>query len=166
MHLSVSPPGFFQKIMQKFAMSSWGSRMMAPIIHHIDRVILALTGGRETAVSLFTGLPVVQVTMTGAKSGLQRTLPLVAIPDGDALILIASNFGRVHHPGWYYNLRAHPHVNVIYHRETARFTAREVLGAERERAFALADAVYPGYALYRQRAAPRQIHVMVLENGQ
>ncbi len=163
MKVIVPRPNFFQRMGQKMAMSPWGSRMMAPITHHMDRVILALSGGKETVVGLSAGLPVVQVTMTGAKSGIQRTLPLVAIPDGETLILIASNFGREHHPGWYYNLRAHPRVTVTYRGESAEYTACEVTGAARERAFALADAVYPGYALYRQRAAPRQIHVMVLE---
>lgn len=143
-------------------MTRLGSRLIAPIAHRLDGVILALSGGRHTAVSLLTGLPVLQVTMTGAKSGLPRTLPLVAIPDGPALILIASNFGRANHPGWYYNLRAHPRVTVTYRGQSCPYIACEITGPERERAFALADSLYAGYRLYRQRAAPRQIRVIVL----
>jgi deazaflavin-dependent oxidoreductase (nitroreductase family) len=162
MKLIAAQPNVIQRAIQKLAMTAWGSRMMAPSAHHLDRVILALSGGRQTLVSLSTGLPVIQVTMTGAKSGAPRTLPLVAIPDGETLLLVASNFGRAHHPGWYYNLRAHPCVTVTCRGETGEYIASEVTGAERERAFALADAVYAGYALYRKRAAPRQIHVMRL----
>jgi deazaflavin-dependent oxidoreductase (nitroreductase family) len=55
-----------------------------------------------------SGLPVVMLTTTGAKTGRQRTRPVLGIPDGERLILVGSNFGRPHHPAWYHNLRAGP----------------------------------------------------------
>ena len=87
--------------------------LLARTIHHIDRAVLRLSGGRTTAAALFSGLPVLAVTTTGAKSGQPRTVPLVAVPDGDRLILIASNWGQSRHPGWYYNMKANPAVRVV-----------------------------------------------------
>ena len=40
------------------------------------------------------------LTTTGAKTGRPRTLPVLALPDGQDVILIASNFGRPRHPSW------------------------------------------------------------------
>ena len=58
-------------------------------------------------------LPVMLLTTTGAKTGLQRTVPLVYLSDDAGLILVASNFGGEHHPGWYHNLIANPNVEVL-----------------------------------------------------
>jgi F420H(2)-dependent quinone reductase len=53
------------------------------VLHHIDRPIYRLTRGRHTAVNLVSGLPVVMLTTTGAKTGQQRVWPVLGIPDGD-----------------------------------------------------------------------------------
>src|SRR5512147_2125192 len=89
--------------------SGW---FLARILPHLDRPVLRLTRGQRSPTSLLAGLPVVIVTTIGAKSGEPRSLPLVAIPEGENVILIASNFGQKHHPAWYYNLRAHPEVQL------------------------------------------------------
>ena len=75
------------------------------------------------------GLPIVAVTTIGAKSGQPRSFPPVAIPDGGNVILIASNFGQHNHPAWYYNLRAHPEVQLTYEGKTVTYLARETDGA-------------------------------------
>jgi F420H(2)-dependent quinone reductase len=66
----------------------------ARTLHHIDRVVYRLTGGRATFASWVAGLPIAMLTTTGAKSGRRHTLPLVALPEGDRLVIIASNFGQ------------------------------------------------------------------------
>ncbi len=53
-------------------------------LHHLDRLVYRLTRGRATFVSLVTGLPIVQLTTTGAKSGHRHTFPLVALPMANA----------------------------------------------------------------------------------
>jgi deazaflavin-dependent oxidoreductase (nitroreductase family) len=105
---------------------------------------------------------VVTVTILGAKSGQPRSLPVVAIPDGEKVILIASNFGQKHHPAWYYNLQAHPHVHLTYNGQTVTYAARETTGEERERCWRRATDLYSGYPLYQRRAAGRRIPVMLL----
>jgi hypothetical protein len=100
---------------------SW---LYARTLHHIDRVVYRATSGRKTFTSLVTGLPVVQLTTTGARSGLPRTLPVLGVPEGDRLIVIASNFGQYKNPSWYYNLRAHPHAEIVFEGRAARSRRR------------------------------------------
>lgn len=139
--------------------SGW---FLARTLHHLDRPVLRLTGGRHSLTSLLAGLPVVTVTATGAKSGEPRSVPLVALPDGENVILIASNFGQKHHPAWYYNLRAHPEVQLTYEGHTAAYTAHETIGEEHERCWQRAVDLYSGYARYRERAGQRQLGVFLL----
>jgi deazaflavin-dependent oxidoreductase (nitroreductase family) len=131
-----------------------GSWLFAWALPPIDRAVFRISGGRQTAVSALAGLPSIILSTTGA--------PLVAIPDGKRFILIASNFGGRHHPGWYYNLCAHPQAAVSLNGETGDYTAREASGPERERCWAMAVEYYRGYEAYRKRTE-RDIHVMILE---
>ena len=52
------------------------------------------------------------VTTTGATTNQQRMMPVVAVPNGDHLMALGSNWGQRQHPAWYYNLRAHPTATV------------------------------------------------------
>ena len=121
-----------------------------------------LSDGRWTAAGLLIGLPVVQLTSLGAKSGQPRTVPLLAIPRGDELILVASNWGGQRNPGWYYNLRQNPLVTVCKDGKTRAYLAREAEGAERDALWQEAVAVYGGYEAYRARTGGRVIPIMVL----
>ena len=98
-----------------------------------------------------------------AASGQPRSVPLVVITDGDRLILFASNFGQAHYPGWYYNLRAHPQATLTVDGQTREYTAREAVGAERDRLWQEAVNLYAGYAAYQRRIGDkRHVPVMVL----
>ncbi len=155
-------PTASQRFLHLIAKSGPGSWFLARTLHHLDRPIQRLTGGRQSVSSLLSGLPVVMVTTIGAKSGQPHTLPLVAVPDGENVILIASNFGQKHHPAWYYNLRAHPEVQLTYEGKTVTYLACETSGEERERCWQKAAQLYSGYTVYKQRASHRQIPVMLL----
>ncbi len=139
--------------------------LLARTIHHVDGAVLRLSGGRTTAAALLSGLPIVLLTTTGARSGRPRAVPLVAVPDGPRLILIASNWGQARHPAWYYNVKANPRVSVTRDGQTRPYQAREAVGEERAALWARAVAVYPGYEGYARRAG-RSIPVVVLENVQ
>jgi deazaflavin-dependent oxidoreductase (nitroreductase family) len=111
---------------------------------------------------MLAGLPVVTLTAVGARSGRLRTLPLVGIPDGEKVVLIASNFGRPHHPAWYHNLRANPEARLTGHGRAGTYIASEVTGPDRERYWNQAVDLYVGYAVYERRTGGREIPVMVL----
>ena len=157
-------PNAAQRGMRRLIATQPVTWLMARTIHHIDAAVLRLSGGRTTAAALFSGLPVLAVTTTGAKSGRPRTVPLVAVPDGERLIVIASNWGQASHPAWYYNMKANPQVTVGGREGPAErhYVAREVVGEERAACWARAVAVYPGYRAYAARAG-REIPVLVLE---
>ena len=155
-------PNVIQRALHHLTRTRPGSWLLARTLHHLDRRLLRLSGGRQSLTTLVVGLPVVTVTMRGAKSGQLRQLPLVAVPDGERVILIASNFGQKQNPGWYYNLREHPEVQLTHAGQTATFVAQEATGAKREAGWQRAVDLYSGYALYQQRAQPRQIPVLLL----
>ncbi len=105
------------------------------------------------------------LTTRGARSGRRITIPVVVIPVGDDLAVVASNWGRRRHPAWYHNLVAHPDATVTFEGRSHSVTARLVTGAERERILALDLLEYPARELYRRRAANREIAVFVLEEA-
>ena len=149
--------------MKKLAASPFGLWLLPNTLYRIDKPILKLTRNRWSLSSILSGLPVILLTTTGAKSGLRRQTPLVAFEDGGELILIASYYGSKHHPAWYYNLIANPHVEVRYSNHPHHYIARQVKGEQRTYYWNLAAAQYQGYSLYQKRASHREIPVMVLK---
>ena len=91
----------------------------------------------------------------GAKSGTLRTSPLLFIPDGENLVLVASKGGFPKNPAWFHNLRANPVTYVQIGPERRRVRARVATSDERPRLWALAVEVWPGYDDYRRAHRPR-----------
>jgi deazaflavin-dependent oxidoreductase (nitroreductase family) len=139
---------------------SW---LYARTLHHLDRWVYRATRGRTTFVSWVTGLPVVLLTTTGAKSGRRHTLPLVAIPNEDRLVVIASNYGQRRNPAWYHNLKANPSATATLDGVARVMTARELEGEQRDHWYERGIECYPGWVTYRKRTAPyRRIPVIEL----
>lgn len=155
-------PNVYHKAVHRLLMLKPVSIFLSKFLYRTDNFILWATHGRFT-VTRIVGLPVIQLTTKGAKTGKPRTMPLLSIPDGEKIALIASYFGRTHNPGWYYNLKASPECEVRINGETRKYLARESFGDERERYFQMGNSYYAGYAKYKERAAHRHIPVMVLE---
>jgi deazaflavin-dependent oxidoreductase (nitroreductase family) len=153
---------FWQRFIMDLAAISPVSWLLSRLLHHLDSFILRITRGRHTATNLLTGLPVAWLTATGAKSGLPRTVPLVALQDGDKYILIATYFGSPRNPSWYHNLVAHPKVLLSVNGDTKPYIACEAQGEERRVYWQQALNRYKGYELYRLRAKGRRIPVMIL----
>ncbi|MER5350996.1 nitroreductase family deazaflavin-dependent oxidoreductase [Kitasatospora sp. NPDC002551] len=120
------------------------------------------SGGAQGNTLWDTGLPVVIVTMRGAKSGRIRKTPLMRVEHDGRYAAVASNGGVPTHPGWYHNLRADPRVDLQDGAERRGMTAREVTGEEKARWWQRAVAAYPPYAEY-QAKTDRVIPVLVLE---
>jgi len=157
-------PNAFQKFIHLIAMQQPVNAFFSTRMHRIDGVILRMTGGKRT-MSEFLGWPIIQLTTIGAKTGNQHTLPLIGVLDGEKIALIASSFGRQHNPGWYYNLKSHPECDVQLKGISYKYIARELNGEERETYWQLAISYYAGYEKYKERAAHRQIPVMLLERA-
>ncbi len=156
-------PRIWHPLIRKLAATNFGIWLLSGTLNRIDRPLLRLSRNRTSFTSILAGLPVIVLTSTGAKSGLPRTTPLVALVDGDKVILIASYFGSAKHPAWYYNLKANPEVSLSHRGQSGQYRARTSSGEEREHYWQMAASLYPGYSLYKQKAGDRQIPVVVLK---
>lgn len=158
-------PNLVQRINRRVMATRPVTWVLARTFHHIDAAVFRASGGRTTAGAVLSGLPLVTLTTTGAKTGQPRSVTLVGIPDGERIILIASNWGQEKHPAWYHNVKANPQVTVFGGGDAPAgrlYTARELMDEEREAAWARAVALYPGYKGYAARTG-REIPVVVLE---
>jgi deazaflavin-dependent oxidoreductase (nitroreductase family) len=149
--------------MRQFAATGPGSWFFARVLQHVDEPVYRLTRGRHTFANLVSGIPVVMLTTTGARSGASRSVPVLGLPTAGGLAVIASNFGQRNHPDWYYNLRANPHGYVTVGGVQHKFTAKEAAGDVRARIWEEGLKVYPGWSQYERRASNRTIAVFVLD---
>ncbi len=124
-----------------------------------DRWLGRLSRGRAVAL----GLPSLLITTTGRTSGQPRTNPLLYAADGDAFVVIGSNWGQAHHPAWSGNLLADPNATVVVRGKELRVRARLAEGAERERLRGLLLSVWPAYQAYEARAEGRTLRIFRLE---
>ena len=139
------------------------SAFLTKYLHRLDTPVLNLSRGRKSLTTMLTGLPVVVISTTGARSGKTRSLPLAGIPDEDKIILIATWYGNANHPAWYYNLRANPEVELSKNGIKSKYIARIAEPEERQDYWQLAVHYYPGYLSYEKRCNEREIPIFVLE---
>lgn len=154
----------FNRFIHALAASSWGAPIFARLLHPVDRAVFKLTSGRHTFASWVSGLQVVMLTTTGAKSGQPRTVPLVCIPHATnpaCFALIASNWGNKRPPAWYFNLRANPRATGTIAGVAQQYIAHEATAAEYAAFWATAEATYIGFPRYKVRAE-RHLPIMVL----
>jgi len=134
------------------------ARRMVPL----DRFLGRLTRGRFVALNM-REIPSLMITTTGRQSGLPRRNPLVYAPDGDAFVVIGSNWGQRHHPAWSGNLLANPDATITLKGVDIPVRARLVAGEERARLEAKLRGIYPGYAQYERTAGGRHLRIFRLE---
>jgi len=154
-----SSDSFLAPILHAFAATRVGSATIRSLVP-VDRKVLLRSSGRYTVLGPF-GSPMLLLTTIGRKSGLERTTPLVYLPDGDALLVVGSNFGQGHDPAWAMNLVAHPSATVTIRGTAIPVDARELLDEERERAFAAFQDLAKPYEAYAERTS-RTIRVFAL----
>ena len=138
--------------------SDFGLKMM----NAVHRGALKLSGGRlgwEAA-----GMPVLELTTTGRKSGQRRSVMLTSpFQEGSTIVVVASRGGDDQHPAWFLNLRDDPDVEVSMKGEPKRrMVARVANREERARLWPLVTADHKNYAGY-QTKTDREIPLVLLD---
>lgn len=125
-------------------LAAWLSRT---IVWKVDPHLMRLTGGR---VGMGLIVPTALLQTRGARSGRTRRNGVIYFHDGERVTIVASKLGAPEHPAWFHNARANPDVLLGDRPFRAELVEDE---GERARLWALADRVFPPYAVYRERAA-------------
>jgi deazaflavin-dependent oxidoreductase (nitroreductase family) len=128
----------------------------------IHRGLLAVTFGKVGWKA--GGMPVLELTTTGRKSGQERSCMLTSpLQVGDTYVIVASRGGDDHHPAWYLNLEANPDVQVaVGGKAKQRRRARIATADERAEMWPQITAQYRNYAGYQSKTT-REIPLVLLE---
>ena len=138
----------------------WMPKLLPQIVW-FDKSLHKVTRGWLTVLDL-AGLPNVYLTVRGRKSGVERTTPLLCVPDGDTILIAGSYFGGPKTPLWVGNLRAADGAaKVQFGRQRFAVHATELTGAERAAAWQTMLETWPNYAKY-EAATDRVIPVFRL----
>jgi len=137
----------------------WMPKLLPQIVF-VDKLIQGGTRGRLTILDV-AGLPNLMLTVTGRKSGIPRSTPLLCVPYGEAILIAGSYFGGPKEPMWVKNIEANPDVTVRFNGETSAMRARLIEGDERAKAWEAMLRTWPNFAKYEQRT-DRRIKVFEL----
>jgi deazaflavin-dependent oxidoreductase (nitroreductase family) len=132
------------------------------LIGQAERAVRRVSKGRLGVLDL-VGLPSIQLTVPGRKTGAPRTTPLQFVPDGNAFLVVGSNWGSVKHPAWSSNLMAAHQVTVRRRDEQFTASVRMLTGVEREQAWHRVVAFWPNYEIAQDLARGRQFRLFKLE---
>ena len=137
------------------------------VMSRVNTWAYRVSGGRiggswRVGSALRAPVPVCLVTTTGRKSDEPRTVPLLHLPDGDRVLLVASQGGLPKHPQWYYNVLADPNVTVQVGRRRRAMTAREATQSERAELWPRLVERYADFADYQANTS-RVIPVIICE---
>ena len=130
-------------------------------MNRVHRIVLRFTGGRLGWTA--GGMPVIELTTTGRRSGQPRSTMLTSpYQEGSTVAIVASRGGDDHHPAWYLNLQDHPEVTVSVGGKPAQRMRAETAGPEeRDRIWPLITGDHRNYAGY-QRKTKREIPLVLL----
>jgi deazaflavin-dependent oxidoreductase (nitroreductase family) len=130
----------------------------------VHRALYRATGGRK---GLWTpanrrGWGALRLTTVGRRSGQDRSVIVGYLEDGPDLVLLAMNGWGEGEPAWWLNLRAEPGATVQLAGTAPRHvTAREALGAERDRLWELWRGIHPELDEYAAlRSTPTAVVVL------
>ena len=126
----------------------------------LHRIVLTVSFGR-LGWSAF-GMPVLELTTTGRKSGEPRKVMLTSpLQLGDTLAIVASRGGDDRHPAWFLNLRDHPAVTVTMNGQSRPMQARIATPEEKAELWPRLTADHKNYAGYQSKTQ-RDIPLVLL----
>lgn len=149
--VALQQPSIYRVLIRGRALTNWS-----------ERALRKVTGGRMGVLDL-VGLPSIQLTVAGRNTGILRTTSLQYVPDGDVMLVVASNWGSKRQPAWSANLMAAK--QVIVRRRADQFTAsvRMLTGVERSRAWDKILRFWPNYQIAQEMAGAREFRIFAIE---
>jgi deazaflavin-dependent oxidoreductase (nitroreductase family) len=149
--VALQQPSIYRVLIRGRALTNWS-----------ERALRKVTGGRAGVLDL-VGLPSIQLTVAGRNTGILRTTSLQYVPDGDVMLVVASNWGSKRQPAWSANLMAAR--QVIVRRRADQFTAsvRMLSGGERTRAWNKILRFWPNYQIAQEMAGGREFRIFAIE---
>src|SRR4051812_36455970 len=130
------------------------------LVTRANVALYRLSGGRIGG--RYDRAPLCILHHRGARTGAPRETPLVHLPDGDRVIVVASMGGNPRNPAWYHNVRAHPDVEVEAGGQRRPMRARVAGDEERAELWPRLLEVWPAWEDY-QRRTERVLPVVVLD---
>lgn len=131
-----------------------------------DQVIAEFNQNGGQPGGHFKGAPVLLLHSIGAKSGLERTQPLMFLRDGGPWYVFASYGGAPKDPAWFHNVVAHPDFDISVGDgktiERVPVHARVLEGAERDATYAKQAKLFPQFAQYEEKTSRDIIPVIEL----
>lgn len=115
-------------------------------------------------IESFGEAPLLLLTTVGAKSGQQRTSPMLYLQDDDDANLVyvfASAAGADRNPAWFHNLIANASIDVEIGDDRHHATAESLTEPKRTETYATQADRYPGFAGYQEKTT-RVIPVIAL----
>jgi len=142
--------GLFTPLAIRVGAIEWMPKLLPQVVW-LDKFLHKVSRGRVTLLDI-AGLPNLNLTVKGKKSGIERTTPLLCVPDDDTILIAGSYFGGPKTPMWVGNLRAaNGEAKVEFGRETFAVSARELADPERGGAWKVMLQTLPNYAKYEER---------------
>lgn len=133
-----------------------------------EKVIADFNSSGGKPGGFFEGAPVLLLHCIGAKSGEERTQPLMFLREQDdgPWFIFASYGGGPKNPAWYHNILAHPEFEIsVGDGETIErvpVRARVLEGDERDTTYARQAELYPQFAEYKEKTSRDVIPVIEL----
>jgi deazaflavin-dependent oxidoreductase (nitroreductase family) len=130
----------------------------------LHRVAIAVSGGKLGWRA--AGMPVVELTTTGRKTGQQRTVRLTSpIQEENTWIVVGSRGGDDRTPGWVLNIQSNPVVQCRFGGAPAQpVRARIATADERARLWPIVTSAQKRYAGYQSRTE-REIPLVLLDRA-
>ena len=145
----------YRRLLVSLGRFRWFSWLTYTFIVPLDRLLYSRSGGRISVAHIGVKRPgalqTLLLTTTGRKSGQPRTTPVLYLEDGASLIVVASNFGREHHPAWSGNLLANPNASARIRDRERTVVARQATEEEKGALWPRLLELYPAWEAYVER---------------
>jgi deazaflavin-dependent oxidoreductase (nitroreductase family) len=136
-----------------------GVWLIKHIFSPLDRLLYRWSDGHSYWLGR-TLAPRLLLTTRGRRTGLERTVPIFYLEEGDRLIICNVNPGFEHTNPWTLNLRAHPVARVRTGSVSGAYHAREATAEEVARYWPQLIRIWPAYQTHFDRGGQRCIFIL------